>query len=105
MFLSFSSFVIAAVSPAVVVPSMLLLQDKGYGVRKGIPTLTVASASCENVYAISAHGIVLGISFSTGTRLSTIMFVYFIIFFYSLGYLPVKSNLATKRGDIDTLID
>ena len=66
VYLSSYSFVIAAVSPAVVVPSLLLLQDKGYGVRKGIPTLVIAAASCENVYAISAHGIVLGISFSTG---------------------------------------
>ncbi|XP_072051345.1 sodium/hydrogen exchanger 9B2-like [Amphiura filiformis] len=65
-------FVIAAVSPAVVVPSMLLLQEKGYGTRKGIPTLAIASASCENVYAISAHGIVLGISFSTGNLIFNI---------------------------------
>ena len=45
---------------------MLLLQEKGFGIRKGVPTLTIAAASCENVFAISAHGIVLGIAFSTG---------------------------------------
>ncbi|XP_033644451.1 sodium/hydrogen exchanger 9B2-like [Asterias rubens] len=59
-------FVIAAVSPAVVVPSVLELQEKGYGISKGIPTLIVASASCENVFAIAAFGIPLGIAFSGG---------------------------------------
>ncbi|XP_038060372.1 sodium/hydrogen exchanger 9B2-like [Patiria miniata] len=58
-------FVIAAVSPAVVVPSVLELQEKGYGVRRGVPTLLVASASCENVFAIAAFGVALGIAFSS----------------------------------------
>lgn len=60
-------FVLAAVSPAVVVPSMLALQDKGYGVDKGIPTLVIAAASVDDVLAISGFGVVLGIAFSTGT--------------------------------------
>ncbi|XP_022110696.1 sodium/hydrogen exchanger 9B2-like [Acanthaster planci] len=58
-------FVIAAVSPAVVVPSVLELQEKGYGIRRGVPTLIVASASCENVFAIAAFGVALGIAFSS----------------------------------------
>ena len=32
-------FILGAVSPAVVVPSMLNLQNQGYGVDQGIPTL------------------------------------------------------------------
>ena len=47
-------------------PSVLELQEKGYGISKGIPTLIVASASCENVFAIAAFGIPLGIAFSGG---------------------------------------
>ena len=42
-------FVLAAVSPAVVVPSLLELQEKGYGVSKGIPTLVIAAASVDDV--------------------------------------------------------
>ena len=60
------SFIIAAVSPAVVVPSLLELQLKGYGVDKGIPTLGVAAASIENVFAISLVGVFLGLAFSEG---------------------------------------
>ena len=53
-------FVIAAVTPAVVVPSMLSLQQKGLGVRQGIPTLVIAAASIDDVLAISGFGVVLG---------------------------------------------
>ncbi len=35
-------FIIAAVSPAVVVPAMLVLIEKGYGKKKAIPTLILA---------------------------------------------------------------
>ena len=37
-------FILAAVSPAVVVVGMFNLQKKGYGVAKGIPSLVVAAA-------------------------------------------------------------
>ena len=50
-------FVLAAVSPAVVVPCLLSLQEKGYGVDKGIPTLVIAAASVDDVLAISGEKI------------------------------------------------
>ena len=53
-------FVIAAVTPAVVVPSMLNLQQNGLGVARGIPTLVIAAASIDDVLAISGFGVVLG---------------------------------------------
>lgn len=59
-------FVLAAVSPAVVVPSLLNLSDRGYGLNKGIPTLVIAAASVDDVIAITGFGVVLGIAFSTG---------------------------------------
>merc|ERR1712088_261232 len=59
-------FVLAAVSPAVVVPSLLELQDKGYGVDKGIPTLVIAAASVDDVLAISGFSILLGLAFQGG---------------------------------------
>ncbi len=59
-------FVLSAVSPAVVVPSMLSLSERGYGIDKGIPTLVIAAASVDDVLAISGFGVVLGIAFSTG---------------------------------------
>ena len=44
--------VLAAVSPAVVVPRMVKLMDEGYGVNKGIPQLILAGASVDDVYVI-----------------------------------------------------
>ncbi|XP_031563747.1 sodium/hydrogen exchanger 9B2-like [Actinia tenebrosa] len=59
-------FVLGAVSPAVVVPQLLVLQEKGYGVQQGIPTLVMAASSCDDVLAISLFGVFLGIAFSEG---------------------------------------
>lgn len=44
--------VIAAVSPAVVVPRMIRLMEEGYGRRKGIPQLILAGASVDDVFVI-----------------------------------------------------
>lgn len=44
--------VIAAVSPAVVVPRMLRLMDEGYGSGQGIPQMILAGASVDDVYVI-----------------------------------------------------
>lgn len=44
--------VIAAVSPAVVVPRMIRLMDEGYGKEKSIPQLILAGASVDDVFVI-----------------------------------------------------
>ena len=44
--------VLAAVSPAVVVPRMVRLMDEDYGVKEGIPQLILAGASVDDVYVI-----------------------------------------------------
>lgn len=44
--------VIAAVSPAVVVPRMLQLMDGGYGTKQGIPQMILAGASVDDVFVI-----------------------------------------------------
>lgn len=44
--------VIAAVSPAVVVPRMLRLMDEEYGAKQGIPQMILAGASVDDVYVI-----------------------------------------------------
>lgn len=52
-------FVIAAVSPAVVVPQMLGLKDSGHGEDKEIPTLILAASSVDDVFAITVFGVFL----------------------------------------------
>lgn len=44
--------VLAAVSPAVVVPRMVRLMDQGYGVKKGIPQMILAGSSADDVYVL-----------------------------------------------------
>jgi len=40
-------FVMAAVSPAVIIPCLMSLSARGYGVAKGIPTLVIAACSAS----------------------------------------------------------
>ena len=44
--------VIAAVSPAVIVPRMIKLIDEGYGKEKSVPQLILAGASVDDVFVI-----------------------------------------------------
>merc|ERR1712117_268632 len=62
-------FVLAAVSPAVIIPCLMSLSGRGYGVAKGIPTLVIAACSADDVVAISGFGIFLGLTFSKGKPL------------------------------------
>ncbi len=55
-------FIIAAVSPAVVVPTMLELKDKGYGQKKEVPTLVLAGASLDDVFAITIFGVFVSLA-------------------------------------------
>ena len=54
-------FIVAAVSPAVVVPSMLNFIDNKIGEKKNIPTLILASASIDDVVAITIFTTFLGL--------------------------------------------
>lgn len=57
-------FIIAAVSPAVVVPGMLDLKEQGYGDDKQIPTLLLAGTSIDDVFAITLFTFFLGLGVS-----------------------------------------
>jgi len=59
--------IIAAVSPAVVVPCLFRLRTKGYGVAKGIPTCIVAVAGIDDAASVAIFGIIASIMFGTGT--------------------------------------
>lgn len=45
-------FVLAAVSPAVVVPRMVQLMENKYGTEKAIPQMIMAGASCDDIFVI-----------------------------------------------------
>lgn len=65
--------VLAAVSPAVVVPRMVKLMDEGYGVKEGIPQLILAGASVDDVYVIVLFSTFTGMM--QGTGVSAIRFI------------------------------
>jgi NhaP-type Na+/H+ or K+/H+ antiporter len=52
--------ILAAVSPAVVVPLMLKFIDQKRGVKKGIPTLILGASSVDDVFVIVVFSILLG---------------------------------------------
>ncbi|MEG2290497.1 MAG: cation:proton antiporter [Clostridium sp.] len=54
-------FIIAAVSPAVVVPQMINLMETNLGTNKGIPTLILAGASIDDIFAITILTSFLGL--------------------------------------------
>lgn len=54
--------VLAAVSPAVVVPRMVQLMDQRLGTGKGIPQLIMAGASCDDIYVIVLFSTFVGVA-------------------------------------------
>ncbi len=54
-----AAFVLAAVSPAVVIPSMIALKERGFGRRADVPTLILAGASLDDVVAITLFTVLL----------------------------------------------
>jgi NhaP-type Na+/H+ or K+/H+ antiporter len=54
--------VLAAVSPAVVVPKMLQLMEDGYGTNKKIPQLILAGASADDIFVIVLFSTFIGIA-------------------------------------------
>lgn len=52
--------VLAAVSPAVVVPRMVSLMEKKYGTDKAIPQMILAGASCDDIFVIVLFTTFLG---------------------------------------------
>ena len=59
-------FILAAVSPAVVVVGMFDLHERGYGVAKGIPSIVVAAASMDDVVAMLGFSVCIGLAGGAG---------------------------------------
>ena len=80
--------VIAAVSPAVVVPKMLKLMEDEYGTEEGIPQLIMAGASVDDVFVIVLFTSFIGLA-STGSfsMLNLIKIPTSIFFGISVGFL------------------
>ena len=64
---------LAAASPAIIVPKMLWLMEEGYGVDKHIPQLIMAGASADDIYAIVMFTAFIGMSKGEGISAWTIV--------------------------------
>lgn len=102
-------FIIAAVSPAVIVPAMLLLIEQRRGTSSGIPTMVLTAASVDDVLAVTLFSVFTGlyggsqagtvsaifsvpISVATGILLG-ICAAYFLIFLFE--HIPMRDTKKT----------
>ena len=65
--------VVAAVSPAVVVPKMIKLIEEGYGTEKGIPQMILAGTSVDDVFVIVLFTAFTGLM--KGDKISVMSFI------------------------------
>lgn len=78
-------FIIAAVSPAVIVPQMLSFIKRKMGTKKGIPLIILTGASVDDVVSITLFSIFLGIY--GGQQVNYLMTVASIPIQFALGIL------------------
>ncbi|MGD8389537.1 MAG: sodium:proton antiporter [Desulfobacteraceae bacterium] len=79
--------ILAAVSPAVVVPLMIDFMDRGRGTRKGIPTLLLGASSIDDVFVIVLFTVFLGMHGGGETHLLA-----------GLAHIPVSIVLGIVAG-------
>ncbi|GAU92661.1 hypothetical protein RvY_04710 [Ramazzottius varieornatus] len=96
-------FLISAVSPAVIVPIMLVFQEQKLGQGKGIPSLIIAAATICDVIAICGNSICLGVALSNGSLAFNIaaIFLTFIVGF-AFGIFVGWILVYFPSGDDDT---
>lgn len=104
--------VLAAVSPAVVVPKMLKLIEEGYGRKSGIPDLVMAGASVDDIFVIVLFTSFLSIR--SGGDISLFSFISVPIAILSgilvgiiigniLNYIFKKCTITKEKGVLITL--
>ncbi|UMZ75440.1 cation:proton antiporter [Natranaerofaba carboxydovora] len=103
-------FIIAAVSPAVIVPSMLKLKDRGVGNDKGVPVMILAGASIDDVFAITLISIFLGLvgGGTDGSLLSLLAIpreiIGGILFGLLVGFILTKIYQKLDMADTDRMV-
>jgi hypothetical protein len=86
----FQRSVVAAVSPAVVVPGLLRLRVKGFGVAKGIPTLILAVTGIDDAFSVAAFGVISSVLLTSGK--------YRIFNFFTLDNVYATSQSKWKKA-------
>ncbi len=79
--------ILAAVSPAVVVPLMIRFMEQGKGAEKGIPTMILAAAALDDVFVIVVYSVLIGIY--TGSSVNVA---------WQLAGIPISILLGVAAG-------
>ncbi len=79
--------ILAAVSPAVVVPLMIRFMEQGKGAEKGIPTMILAAAALDDVFVIVIYSVLIGMY--TGSSVNVV---------WQLAGIPVSILLGIAAG-------
>ncbi|NQV82330.1 MAG: cation:proton antiporter [Rhodospirillales bacterium] len=79
--------VLAAISPAVVVPLMIRFIERGMGAEKGIPTMIIASATINDVFVIVIFSVLVGIYTGTSVNIA-----------WQLAGIPISILLGLAAG-------
>jgi len=91
--------VLAAVSPAVVVPAMIRLIKQRRGADKDIPSMIMAAASVDDIYVIVAHGVVTGIYLGRRVNLATQLMTVPVSLLLGIGAGLLAGTLLYKLFD------
>ena len=84
-------FIIAAVSPAVLIPSMIDLINRRVGQDKAIPQMLLVGASADDTIAITLFTTFLGIYFNTGSISTQLLMIpVTLVLSIGVGYLVFK---------------
>ncbi len=86
--------VVAAVSPAVIVPRMINLIEKGYGKEKSIPQMVMAGASVDDIFVIVLFTAFTGLAQSGTITATQFLTIPTSIIFGSLGGVLVGIILS-----------
>lgn len=94
-------FTVAAVSPAVIVPSMIALKEKKLGMDKGIPIIILAGASVDDVFAITLFTSFLGLYFGDGFGIGSLLNIPLqillgVVFGIIIGYIVFKIHSSDR---------
>lgn len=99
-------YMLAAISPAVLVPNLLNIQTKKppNADDRGLPTMLIVSAAFDDVICIALFGMFLGLAFSQGTHLAlsiargpievVLGLVYGVVVGVALWYLPSTDTVS-----------
>lgn len=106
-----TAFMLSAVSPAVIVPSMLEIKAKRIGEKRDVPTIVLAGASVDDVFAITLFSVFLSLASKDSFQLGRVILSiplsivvgilpglivgYFLIYYFKKRSQHIKSTEQT----------